>query len=304
MKFSSPSNPKNERLLRFARCEMGSKVKIDDASRDFGRPSIVWRLTGGDGSSAWLKHHESGKLYRRELLGLEVIVPSLGEQTWWSSPTMISKNDEIEAVLMTGIDGDLLETASASHDEQKEMYRLAGRFSQMLHAVDLAAPDGLDAASHLRTSLEHYLNAGLGHVDKRTVNWARALIDRACLVGVAGRVPCHMDYSPRNWLADRGGGRIKFGVIDWERARWDLWLQDVHRMEYDHWHREPQLRVAYFEGYGRRPTNDEQLQADAMCAVSSIASIPWAIEHGDERFASLSRKMLDRVISSADSGGT
>ena len=174
MKFSDPSNPKNERLLAFARFTMGSKVGVNDASRDFGRPSIVWRLSGSDGLRAWLKHHESGTQYRRERLGLEVIVPALAENGWWSSPELISKDDELEAVLMTEVEGEVLATASVSDDERKEMYRLAGRFSQMLHAVDLDAPDGVDSVSHLRAGLERYLDVGLPHVDGCIDTWVLA----------------------------------------------------------------------------------------------------------------------------------
>lgn len=101
----SPDHPDNRPFVEFARREAGAEVRIDNFSRDFGRPSIVWRLTALDGSRAWLKHHEGRYLYVRELLGLEQFVPALGDQSWWSSPSLLAKNDEIEAILMTEVEG-------------------------------------------------------------------------------------------------------------------------------------------------------------------------------------------------------
>src|SRR5262245_16023174 len=70
----SPTHPDNQHFVEFARRQLGSRLRIDNFSRDFGRPSIVWRLTGSDGSRAWLKHHEGRSLYERELLGLQRLV--------------------------------------------------------------------------------------------------------------------------------------------------------------------------------------------------------------------------------------
>ena len=124
---------------------------------------------------------------------------------------------------------------------------------------------------------------------------ARGLIDRACAHGPVSAVPCHRDFSPRNWLLQRTGTGIRLGVIDWERGGPDVWLQDVQRMAYDHWHRKPRLRDAFFEGYGRTPTETERLQLDAICMVGAISSIAWADAHNDPTFAAVSRDIIARV---------
>ena len=66
-------------------------------------------------------------------------------------------------------------------------------------------------------------------------------------------------------------------------------------MEYDHFHNEPHLRDAYFEGYGRGPSDSERLQLNAISLVTAIASIPWAIAHDDAYFAELSRTQIERI---------
>ncbi|NQW18218.1 MAG: aminoglycoside phosphotransferase family protein [Chloroflexi bacterium] len=295
VRFHSPEHMDNQKYVDFVRREMGSRVQIDNFSRDFGRPSIVWRLTRNDGSRAWFKHHEMRRLYERELIGLEQFVPALGTQTWWQSPTVISRDDELAVILMTEVSGELLDSTPVSSDERTRMFRMAGRFIRKLHDADISDPEGIDAAEHLRDRMAHYLGQGEKAVDDATATWARELIDDACSVTGVRRVPCHMDFSPRNWLILRDEPGTGFGVIDWERTRWDLWQQDVQRMEYDHFHREPHLRDAYFEGYGRDPTEHEQLQLNTISLVTAIASIPWAIDHNDATFVELSRTQIERI---------
>ncbi|MCP3915020.1 MAG: hypothetical protein GY711_05655 [bacterium] len=89
----SPEHPANGELVQLARHELGARVRIENASRGFGRPSTVWRLIGDDGSRAWLKRHASTLLYERERTALERFVPALGEQVDWSAPSILSRSD-------------------------------------------------------------------------------------------------------------------------------------------------------------------------------------------------------------------
>jgi hypothetical protein len=222
-------------------------------------------------------------------------VAALGTQTWWQSPSLIARDDELVVMLITEVEGELLDSTPVSSHECTQMFTMAGRFIRRLHDADLPDPDGLDATEYLRDRMEYYLGVAESSVDAKTAEWARELIDQACSIIGVRRVPCHMDFSPKNWLIQRGEEGTGFGVIDWERARWDLWLQDVQRMEYDHFHREPHLRDAYFEGYDREPSDDERLQLKAISLVTSIASIPWAAAHNDAQFVELSRTQIERI---------
>jgi hypothetical protein len=293
--FHSPNHPDNQPFVAFARREMGSQVQIDNFSRDVGRLSIVWRLTGRDGARAWLKHHERSQLYEREVLGLERFVPALGAQTWWAAPTLLTRDDSLAVLLMTEVEGEGLHAPTVSADECTTMFRLAGQFIRQLHDLDSAAPDSIGAVEYLRHRLEYYLGAGEAAIDTGTAAWARGLIEQACAGEAAKRVPCHWDFSPRNWLMQRRADGIRFGVIDWELAGCDLWVQDAQRMAYDAWHHTPPLREAYFEGYGREPTEAEALQLDAICLVTTIANIPWAISHHDDAFVARNRAVIERI---------
>ncbi|NKB58968.1 MAG: phosphotransferase [Alphaproteobacteria bacterium] len=290
----SPDHPNNHLFVGFAKQEMGAQVHIDNRSRDFGRPSIVWRLTGSDGSRVWLKHHKESRLYRRELIGLERFVPALGSQTWWASPTLVAKDDEIGVLLMTEVEGEPLDLAELNSSEEAVTFRLAGRFACKLHNLQLSNPEKIAASVHVRERLEFYLAEGESAVDSATAGWARELIELACAENCK-LVPCHRDFSPRNWLVSKDKSGIKFSVIDWEHASWDLWLNDAQRMAYDHWHSRPQLREAYFEGYGRSLNEAESLQLDTICLATAIASIPWAITHNDENYVNTNRMVIERI---------
>lgn len=61
-------------------------------------------------------------------------------------------------------------------------------------------------------------------------------------------VPLHCEFSPRNWLMFEG--KTLLGIIDWERSRHGYYVEDFQRMVQDHWVLEPQLRDAFFSGYG------------------------------------------------------
>jgi len=292
----SPAHSENRSLVDFARREMGSKVKIENASRDIGRLTIIWRLTGSDGSRTWLKHHERTELYQRELTGLEVFVPKLGRQTWWCAPAVIAKDDQIEAILMSEVEGAILESASVSVEEIETMFSLAGKFSRMLHDLDYSTTDGNDAQTYSPDRLFAYLNEARQSVDEDILNWAQKRVEKYFSETSIRRVPCHMDYSPRNWIIQRSHEGIRFGVIDWERARPELWLHDIQRLAYDDWHREPGLRDRYFLGFGRQLTKTEEQQLDVLCVVMSIASINWAQSKGDNEFVAHSRTVIERVL--------
>ena len=119
---------------------------------------------------------------------------------------------------MSEVEGELLDSTPVSSDECTRMFAMAGRFIRKLHDAALPDPEGLDISEHLRDRMEHYLGVSESSVDDQTAAWARELIDEACSVKGGQRVPCHMDFSPRNWLVQRGEEDTGLGVIDWERA--------------------------------------------------------------------------------------
>ncbi len=248
MTHGQPGLPENAPLREFARSILGPDLRFENRSREFGRRSVVWRVTDPDGGRFWLKHHAmpgmpgrhtSPILYERELNALENWVPLLGEPTWWRSSELIAKSDELTAMVITNVEGGLLDETGVSPEECKEMFFLAGKFARKLHDIELGSHDLGDSVDYFAKWGERYLSEADGVVDAKTMEWVRAVFDNGSAFTDVRFVRAHMDYSPRNWLIDRHEEGIRFGIIDWERARIEHWLQDAQWMEFDHWHREP-----------------------------------------------------------------
>jgi Phosphotransferase enzyme family len=89
------------------------------------------------------------------------------------------------------------------------------------------------------------------------------------------RVPCHRDYTPRNWLVD--GERLH--VIDFEFARPDVWVNDLARLDSGAWRGRPELRAAFLAGYGREPDAEDEVVYGACAALTAI----WLVVRGHGR---------------------
>lgn len=222
-------------------------------------------------------------------------MPLLGKQTWWRSSELLGESDELEAMILTNVEGGLLDETGVSPEECTQMFSLAGNFARKLHDIELESHDLGDSVDYFAAWGERYLANADGVLDARTMDWARTVWDRGSAFTGVRFVRVHMDYSPRNWLIDRQEEGIRFGVIDWERARIEHWLQDAVRMQHDHWRKEPHLKEAFFEGYGHTLTELEEHQLQLLSMVGAVATVPWAIQYKDARFEQLGREIIERL---------
>ena len=102
-----------------------------------------------------------------------------------------------------------------------------------------------------------------------------------------GRVPCHRDLQPRNWLVDPRGHLL--AVLDFEHAREDDPLVDVLRLT-DEGPAIPHGRAlgALISGYGD-PAGWEGAAARLrwLRALHALNTGLWALRHRDASFAAL-----------------
>ena len=293
MNSGNTSPQANLPLRDFAASILGSGLRIEDRSRSFGRQSVLWQITDSDGNRFWLKRHDLH--YKRELNALENWVPLLGDATWWRSSEVIGKSDDLEAMVLTNVEGGLLDETGVSPEECAEMFFLAGKFARKLHDVEPVSHDLGDSVEYFAAYGERYLAHADGVLDAETMRWARDVWDGGSAFNDIRFVRVHMDYSPRNWIIDRQEEGIRFGVIDWERARIEYWLHDTQRMQQDHFYREPALKESFFDGYGHQLTDGEERHLQLLSMVGAIGAVPWAIEYGDKRFAQNSREIVERL---------
>jgi hypothetical protein len=108
-------------------------------------------------------------------------------------------------------------------------------------------------------------------------------------------VPCHRDFSPRNWLVEAQDGRLEWSLIDFERARHDFKYVDFLRMWPDHWQGRPERREAFFRGYGRELSQDEEHRLKLAVLSTCVGTVPWARENGDPAFEAWARRTIERL---------
>lgn len=104
-------------------------------------------------------------------------------------------------------------------------------------------------------------------------------------------MPCHCDYSPRNWLV--AGENLH--VIDFGDARPDVWVHDFGRLLLG-WHLPPEARSALFDGYGRTPSEEDMAVLRASYASDLVWGIVWTHEHGNARLEASCRELLVTLL--------
>lgn len=286
------TNSDHDALKSFAEDVLGQIAGFEDCSRGFGRKSVTWRITAAGQDVFYLKRHEERRLYETEQIVYTKWLPKLRDVSDWNSPELVGNSTELGALLMTSVPGEILEDSDASLDDQLRMHRSAGQLASQIHQLDVDASEAGPPRLYGPELWERYLQLAAPYLDSETLEWVEGIASQDDLFGGLSLVPTHSDFSPRNWLIHRSGANASLGLIDWERARAGFWLEDGHRLVFDHWRKEPRLRAAFYDGYGHSPTPTEERQLNVICLANALGTVPWAIDHGDFEFAEFGRRVL------------
>jgi hypothetical protein len=284
-------------LRDFVAATLGERTTVTDHSRPFGRRSITWRVQVRDGTGYFVKRHEHRSHYHAEHVALTQWAPKLERSAAWSAPEVVANSPELGAVIITELPGEILQESKASLGDRIEMHRIAGWLARQIHDLDVDPGETGPVRLSGPELFASYIEMASPYVDPETLKWVEHITARDDLFDGLAVVPTHSDFSPRNWIFARTGDRVTLGLIDWERARPSYWLQDIYRVSIDHWLKDPELRDAFFEGYGREPSDEEETQRKLICLANAVGSIPWAIEHDDVQFANFARQALVRLKS-------
>ena len=105
------------------------------------------------------------------------------------------------------------------------------------------------------------------------------------------RVPCHRDYTARNWLWSE-----KLYVIDFEHSRPDVWLFDLEKLWSEVWPSKPELKEVFMSSYGHNFTAEDELLLNGYTGLSCITKIVWSFEHDDNgEYAEMGRRILETL---------
>ena len=290
--LGSPELPENRPLREFVDKSARSPTTIEDASRPFGRRSITWRILTRDGETYYLKRHEHRQHYQSEVIALTTWTPRMAESCWWSVPRLVAKSDQLGALLVTGLEGVLVDEAACSSQQMLRIYEMAGRFAALIHGADFDCSGSGRPRFYDSTTVLKLIDTAKPYLAEDSVLWIERTFRKEGLWKGLQPVPVHADYSPRNWIVTESSSTI--GIIDWERSRSGYWIEDVQFMVYRYWDCYPQYADAFYSGYGRVPTADERLQMNLVVLANAVGGVSWAITHDDTEFARVNRYLIDR----------
>lgn len=233
----------NERLLMWVADVLGAPpVRVADRSWPDGKSS-VYELRDGEGVSWFVKQHHDPASYSAELFAYRRWVSAVADR----APVLRAHDDSQLALVVSAV------PSSGIRDwRDDDIRRDAGALLRRFHTGESF---GLwdDIAAVKQAAVEQWVRREDGLLARREVDFVSGCATALASLPKPARVPCHRDYTPRNWVIDNG--RVQ--VIDFEDAGADAWLTDIGRVTIGYWRDEPHLTDAFLDGYGRRLSTDE-----------------------------------------------
>jgi hypothetical protein len=258
-----------------------------------GATCEVWEVVSAAGWH-YLKRHPAERTYQQETHAYREWAPRLQGR----APEMVDARDDLRALIMTSAPGTVMTKRCWTHQERRRLHEEAGRIARRLHDTPAEPEDPLPLREALSLRLHFWSQRGESFLPPDILSWARAaLAEHGPLFSGddAARVPCHLDYQERNWIADDSSDPPRLMVIDFEHARTDCWLNDLVRLETGAWREEEGLKEAFLAGYGRelRPLDERRLAV--LCMIWAIATIVWGRQRDDREFEELAWKAIERA---------
>jgi len=236
-------------------------------------PGAVLRVRDRTGREFIVKRHCSMEQYHREVAAYRTWAPALADR----APALVAADPGARVIVITAIPGrPCPEPGSPSE------HRQAGALLRLLHEAEPAR-----RLTGFRQWLDHRVRSWRERADPLLAPADRALIDRH--LSVLARFdaplggPAHLDYQPRNWLADRDG---TLRVIDFEHARIDVQARDFVRLAFRYWSGRAGLRAAFLAGYGRELTSSEWQIVESCAAIDVVTALGRGVATGNHQLTS------------------
>jgi Ser/Thr protein kinase RdoA (MazF antagonist) len=287
--------------LGYAEQILGPCELVQDCSWGH-RMSSVLRLRDASGTIWFLKRHRDRERHLAEVAAYRQWVPALGT----SAPALRAFDSSLGTIILSPVPGepapwpapalDQLATGQRVHEadysaDDAALQHDAGTLLRRLHEAQPALPWN-DFGPAKIDELDRLRPVAAGLLTARELGFAQAEV--AALAGLAGpvRVPCHRDFTPRNWLVD---ARTLY-IVDFEWSRLDVWLSDLARLHLGIWASRPDLRDAFLHGYGRELDDTDQAILQGCAVLTAVWLLVKAHQTGQGSFENASRTALRRLI--------
>lgn len=294
-------------LLAWCATLVGRCRLVGGDARLHGRSNVLQVETST--GRCYLKVHGQAEGWGTEVHAYERWARAFGD----AAPRLLGARDqEPLALLISALPGQVMKDARLDGAQQRAAWRAAGQALTALHDLavgewfgpcgrdgqPLAATAGAplaEAEAYVLAELDRWTEDGLrlGCLTPPEQEVIRAARQLSPAFAGEPPTPCHRDYCPYNWLVTADGAWA--GVIDFEFAYWDVRVADFTRYPDWEWLTRPDLIAAFFEGYGRALTPQEEEQRLLAHAQYALAAIVWGCQHGFLGFAAEGREALQHL---------
>ena len=208
-----------------------------------------------------------------------------------NTPELLAYDDENMFLLMTAVPGNLVEAGRFGQNELEDIYFQAGSCLKKLHALSFVDNDKLSIRQAYAKRLKAWLPRARPMLAQKDIDWVEArVLEILPMLEDHKRVPCHRDFSARNWLYNRD----KLFLIDFEHSRPDFFLSDLERLWGLVFITKPVLKEAFFAAY-KGLSDDEIEMLKRSTALWAMNTISWAYEHNDKVFEQVGRRVLQQL---------
>lgn len=274
-------------------------VEVVDEHWGSHRASRVLHVMTRGGEQAVVKWHRDAAPHHREATALQQYAVALGSDV----PRVALSDPALRLLALSRLLGEA--AGGTPHERDGDVHQRAGDLLRRLHDAEPPRRHALFgpaiAAEFERWSVaaEQLWGDGSDAADARGERLAEERsLARECIVaamdlGELDHVPVHGRFEPRHWIIDPGG-RVR--LIDFSTVQFEPRITDLLWLEYGPWRDEPWLRAAFLQGYGRIPTERDELALRAIAATRGLELLVRGDLRGHTAERARGRAMLDRLL--------
>jgi Ser/Thr protein kinase RdoA (MazF antagonist) len=257
----------------------------------------VLRLRDTSGVPWFIKAHGDRERYRAELAAYRSWVPALDGR----APRLRAFDDSRQAMILSAVPGELarwpedtVDGNDAGRSAERAVHRDAGKVLSLLHSTRPATRWDYFAAVKIR-EFDSLTSSAASLLHPRELSAARGEVETLARIPSAERIPCHHDYTPRNWLVHDD----TVHVVDFEWSGLDVWVADLARLHLGIWATRPDLREAFLSGYGRDLDEGDRAMLHGCAVLTGVWLVVKAHEMRRPSFEDACRAALLRLIDRA-----
>ncbi|MEU0979205.1 aminoglycoside phosphotransferase family protein [Streptomyces griseus] len=269
-----------------------------DAYEDRSWPrstSRVWHVSAGT-QNAYVKISPSALDFEREVAGYGFAAEHLSET---QAPRLLASNPDLSALLSSALPGRVVRDLPLELGVELRLYEDAGRLLRRWH--DASAPGTSADRAAVRSDMEDQAREAADCLRDVTPHLAAdqlALVEAASqeLPGLAEQLPLvyrHGDYETRNWLFDESTGA--HGLIDFATAAHGVAASEFVWLLGAVWSVRPELREAFFTGYGRPLTEVEDRLLHLLTVRLGVSYLRTGLTKDLDELVARGHLVLDRM---------